>query len=45
MSTSSNRFSYGFYDGGSKTYDNYADDLAIRSGHISGIMTVKKIKM
>lgn len=43
-STSSNGYSYGFYDGGSKAFDNYYDDKQIRSGHISGIMTVKKNK-
>lgn len=43
-STSSNGYSYGLYDGGSKVYDNYNDDKAIRSGHISGMMTVNKNK-
>ena len=43
-STSSNGYVYGFYDGGSKVYDNYSDDIAVYSSHISGDLLIKKQK-
>ena len=43
-SNSSNGYVYGFYDGGSKVYDNYNDDPSPYNSHISGKMTLTKKK-
>lgn len=37
-------YSYGFYDGVSRVYDNYNDDIALYNDHILGMITVKKEK-